>query len=201
MPTPETRGQGTPPSTVSRRAVALGAAWGAPAILLATAATGAPTGGQSVPGLDLSLNLLKHTTNTTNTGADYTFTFSQAVTNVGFSITDIDGTYFGGNSNNAGAERVSLSSPSPISGSIVSSAYLTGTGSSADPWRRRPNSSPNTSQLLNTSSAGNVSVTSAALSQFTLGYRLLDNTTTVGGGPGGSYNIWLTPITFALLCP
>lgn len=272
MPTPETRRHGAPPSTVTRRAVALGAAWSAPAILLATAApaqaaslpackpvqliadwssasyvrtsattgtytwlnplgngsipvltltvtatvigptfsslaaanltaTAGPTGGASVPGLDLSLNLLKHTTTTTNTGADYTFSFSQAVTNVGFAITDIDGAYFGGLSSNSGAERVTLSSPSPISGTIVNSAYLTGTGTSGDGWRRRPNSSPNTTSLSSSSNAGNVSVTAAALSQFTLGFRLLDNTTTVGGGPTGSDNIWLTPISFTLLCP
>lgn len=161
--------------------------------------TASPTGGQSVPGLDLNLILDQHTTNTTDTGADYTFAFSQAVTNLSFALTDIDGTYFNNQSTNSGAERVTLSSPSAISGAIVSSAYLTGTGAAGDAWRRRPNSTPNATDLANTSSAGNVNVTSPALSQFTVGYRLLDSTTTTGGTSG--FNIWLTPIMFTLLCP
>lgn len=162
------------------------------------AGSAGPTGGQSLPGLDLSLNLLQHTTATTNTGADYTFTFSQAVTNVAFTVTDIDGIYFGGVNTNSGAERVTLSSPSPISGTVTSSGYLTGTGVTGDPWRRRPSSTPNLSDLAKSSSNGNVSVTSAALTQFTLGFRLLDSTSNVALG---SYNLWLTPITFTLLCP
>lgn len=170
----------------------------APANLTSTAA---PTGGQAVPGLDLSLNLLQHTTNSTVTGADYTFTFSQPVTNLSFTIADIDGTYFGNNSSNSGAERVSLSSPSPISGTVADSAYLTGSGTLADQWRRRPNFTPNQTNLANTSSAGNVSVTSSALSTFTTSLRLLDNTSALSSPPAGSYNIWITPITFTLLCP
>lgn len=157
-----------------------------------------PTGGQSVPGLALSLNLLQHTTNLTNTGADYTFTFSRPVTNLAYTVTDVDGTYFGGISSNSGAERVTLSSPSPISGTPTNPAYLTGTGVSGDAWRRRPNSTPNVIDLAKTSASGNVSVTSAALSQFTLGFRLLDSTTAVGAG---NFNLWLTPFTFTLLCP
>lgn len=166
----------------------------APADLTGTAG---PTGGQSVPGLDLSLNNTQNTTNTTNTGADFTFAFSQAVTNLSFAITDIDGAYFNGNSANSGAERVTLSSPSAISGSIVDSSYLTGTGVAGDPWRRKPNSTPNVINLPGSSSAGNVNVTSAALSQLTIGYRLLDNTT----AKPANDNLFLTPIMFTLLCP
>lgn len=160
--------------------------------------TAAPIGGQSVPGLDLNLILDQHTTNTTNTGADYTFAFSQAVTNVSFTLTDIDEAYFNNLATNSGTERVTLGSPSAMSGSIVNSGYLTGTGVAGDAWRRRPNSTPNVDNLANSSSAGNVNVTSAALSQFTVGYRLLNNTSATGGS---GFNIWLTPIMFTLLCP
>jgi hypothetical protein len=156
-----------------------------------------PTGGQAVPGLDLSLNLNQDTTNTTNTGADFTFAFSQAVTNLSFAITDIDGTYFNNLSSNSGAERVTLASPSAISGSVVDSGYLTGTGVVGDAWRRRPNSIPNVINLPGSSSSGNVNVTSAALSQFTVGFRLLDNTT----AKPSNDNLFLTPIMFTLLCP
>jgi hypothetical protein len=160
--------------------------------------TAGPTGGFSQPGLDLSLNLTKKTTTTTDTGADFLFAFSRPVTNLSTTITDIDGGYLGGNSSNSGAERVRLSSPSPIAGTITNSAFLTGTGTSTDAWRRRPNSTPNVSGLAKTSNAGNVAVASAALSSFTLGFRLLD--TTSGSFPN-SYNLWLTPFTFTLLCP
>lgn len=156
-----------------------------------------PTGGQSVPGLDLSLDLNRDTINTTVTGADYTFAFSRAVTNVSFDITDIDGTYFNGLSTNSGAERVTLSSPSAISGSIVNPGYVTGTGVTNDAWRRRPNSTPAAINVPATSSDGSVSVTSSALSQFTIGYRLLDG----GTGKPSFYNLFLTPIVFTLLCP
>lgn len=166
----------------------------APANLTGTAG---PTGGLNQPGLDLSLDLTRQTSNTTDTGADYLFSFSQAVTNFSTTIADIDGAYFGGNSSNSGAERVRLSSPSSITGTISDPQYVTGTGTSTDPWRRRPNSTPNQVGLPNTSSDGNVDLSSPALSSFTLGYRLLDNTS----NPPAHYNIWLTPIMFTLLCP
>lgn len=166
----------------------------APANLTGTAG---PTGGQAVPGLDLSLDAIQNATNTTITGADYTFAFSQAVTNVSFGITDIDGSYFSGNSANSGVERVALSSPSAITGTVANAAYLTGTGTPADQWRRRPNSTPNVVNLPGSSSAGNVNVTSAALSQFTIGFRLLDNIT----AKPSNDNLFLTPIMFTLLCP
>lgn len=159
--------------------------------------TAGPIGGTPGPGLDLGLTRLRSTTNTTVTGADYTFAFSQPVLNASFTIADIDGAAFNGNSNNAGAERVSLSSASAMAGTVQNTAYVTGSGTSADPWRRRPNSVPPMSALPNTSTAGDVHVTAAALSQFTLGYRLLDNTATGSAG----YNIWLTPILFTLPCP
>lgn len=160
--------------------------------------TAGPTGGFSQPGLNLSINLTKKTTTTTDTGADFLFSFSQPVTGLTTTITDIDGGYLGGNSSNSGAERVRLSSPSAITGTITDSAYLTGTGTSTDAWRRRPNSTPNVNNLLNTSSAGNVALTSAALSSFTLGFRVLDTTSTAFPA---NYNLWLTPIMFTLLCP
>jgi hypothetical protein len=159
--------------------------------------TAGPTGGFSQPGLDLSLNLTKKTSNTTDTGADYLFAFSQPVTGLSTTITDIDGTYFNNTSSNSGAERVRVSSPSTITGTVANSSYLTGTGTIADPWRRRPNSTPNLLDLADTSNAGNVALSSPALSSFTVGFRLLDNTT----APPANYNIWLTPIMFTLLCP
>ncbi|QGN56852.1 hypothetical protein [Nostocoides sp. HKS02] len=80
---------------------------------------------------------------------------------------------------------------------MTDSAYLTGTGTAPDPWRRRPNSTPNLLNLPQTSSSGNVSVTSAALSQFSVGYRLLENSTP----KPSNYNVFLTPISFTVLCP
>lgn len=108
-----------------------------------------------------------------------------------------EGTYFNNTSSNSGAERVRVSSPSTITGTVANSSYLTGTGTIADGWRRRPNSTPNLLDLSNTSNAGNVALSSPALSSFTVGFRLLDNTST----PPANYNIWLTPIMFTLLCP
>lgn len=166
----------------------------APANLTGTAG---PTGGFSQPGLDLSLNLTRATSNTTDTGADYLFSFSQPVTGFSTTIADIDGAYFGGISSNSGAERVRLSSPSAITGTITKSAYLTGSGTSSDQWRRRPNSTPNLTDVANASNDANVALASAALSSFTLGFRLLDNTST----PPANYNLWLTPMAFTLLCP
>lgn len=160
--------------------------------------TAAPTGGSTVPGLNLSLNLSRNTTTTTNTGADFTFVFSSPVTNLSTTITDVDGGYLGGNSSNSGAERVTLTSPSPISGTIVDSAYLTGTGTTGDAWRRRPNSTPNVSNVLNSQTAGNVHVSSAALSQLTVGFRMLDTTITTFPA---NFNLWFQPIAFTLLCP
>ncbi|QGN58966.1 hypothetical protein [Nostocoides sp. HKS02] len=159
--------------------------------------TAGPIGGTPGPGLDLGLTRLRNTTNTTVTGADYSFAFSQPVLNASFTIADIDGTAFNGNSNNAGAERVFLTSTSAMAGTVQDTAYLTGTGTSADPWRRRPNSVPTMASLPNTSTAGDVPVTAAALSQFTVGYRLLDNTST----GAANYNVWLTPILVTLPCP
>jgi hypothetical protein len=158
--------------------------------------TAGPTGGSSAPGLELALALLQSTTSSTVTGADYTFTFSRPVTNLAFAVTDIDGTGFNASTNSSGAERVSLSG-GPISGAVANASYLTGGGTVADPWRRRPNSSPSLADLPSSLNAGNVDVSAATLAAFTLSYRLLDNTST----PGTPYSIWLTPFTFTLLCP
>lgn len=160
------------------------------------AGTPGPTGGSSAPGLELALALLRSTTSSTVTGADYTFTFSRPVTTLGFAVTDIDGTGFNANGRGAGAERVFLSG-APISGVVATASYLTGSGTAVDPWRRKPNSSPSLVDLPPTSNAGNVDVTAASVSSFTLGYRLLDNTSS----PGAPYSISLTPFAFTLPCP
>jgi hypothetical protein len=155
-----------------------------------------PTGGGNLPGLELALALLRSTTSSTVTGADYTFTFSRPVTNLAFAVTDIDGTGFNANAHSGGAERLSLPA-GPISGVVANGSYLTGTGTAVDPWRRKPNSSPSLLDLPKTSNAGNVNVTAASLAAFTLSYRLLDDTSS----PGTPYSIWLTPFRFTLLCP
>lgn len=155
-----------------------------------------PTGGENVPGLELALALLRSTTSSTVTGADYTFTFSRPVTNLAFAVTDIDGTGFNANAHSGGAERVFLSA-TPISGVVANASYLTGSGTATNPWRRKPNSSPSLVDLPNTSNAGNVNVTAASLAAFTLSYRLLDATSS----PGTPYSIRLTPFAFTLLCP
>lgn len=158
--------------------------------------TAGPTGGANQPGLELALALLRNTTTSTVTGADYTFTFSRPVSNLSFVLAGIDGVGFNANANGSGAERLSLA-PGAATGVVVDSSYLTGAGTPNNPWRRKPNSVPDAVSLPATSSAGDVNVTAASLAAFTLSYRLLDSTSS----PGTPYAVYLTPFTFTLPCP
>lgn len=113
---------------------------------------------------------------TTSQTATTTFTFSRPVTNLSFSIGDIDG-----GAGNSWSDRVSLSS-----GFIVTSiaSGVTGKGTAASPFV--PKSSTNLSYKQTT---GNVTVKYAATSSFSL---------TIANATGftGPQNIVIGPMTF-----
>ncbi|MFV0462003.1 MAG: hypothetical protein ACK5MP_02220 [Nostocoides sp.] len=110
----------------------------------------------------------------------YSYSFNLPVTSVSYVLTDIDK-----------SEAVWVT-PTPASGTIANSTYLTGSGTQADPWTR---SSGSVEIDNNTSNQGNVSVAygSGLMSSFQV---------VVGGGtPPNTRTVYLTSLTFTTVCP
>lgn len=120
--------------------------------------------------------MFQHLAGSTPQRATATFTFSRPVTNLSFSIGDIDG-----GPGNRWSDRVSLSSGFTVT-SLASG--VTGSGTAASPFA--PNGSTN---LSYTQTTGNVTVNYASASSFTLTFA---NAT----GFTGAQNIVIGPMTF-----
>lgn len=89
-----------------------------------------------------------------------TFTFSETVTNLSFTIIDID------SDTNDFHDAPALSSASTYTATEASSTYMNGTGSVANPWR----ASSATSPVADASTTGNVTVTFPSVNSFDLHY-------------------------------
>lgn len=120
--------------------------------------------------------MFQHLPGSTPQRATATFTFSRPVTNLSFSIGDIDG-----GRGHSWSDRVSLSSGFTVT-SLASG--VTGSGTAASPFA--PNGS---TSLSYTQTTGNVTVNYASASSFTL---TLANAT----GFTGAQNIVIGPMTF-----
>ncbi|MCV7635511.1 hypothetical protein SAMN04487849_10246 [Micrococcus luteus] len=127
-------------------------------------------GRESPNGWDFSLASMTSTTRQNNTGA-YTVTFDRPVTNLTFTLMDIDSAG-GGTADPDFYDIVwatgSLGgSPVPFTGSLQNTGHLTGSGSVTDPWRARNSNAP----VAGTSASGNVTVRFAsAVTSFTIFY-------------------------------
>lgn len=135
--------------------------------IISTDANGTRTDSE---GWNFSLASMTSTTRQNNTGA-YTVTFDRPVTNLTFTLMDIDSAG-GGTADPDFYDIVwatgSLGgSPVPFTGSLQNTGHLTGSGSVTDPWRARNSNAP----VAGTSASGNVTVRFAsAVTSFTIFY-------------------------------
>lgn len=151
-------------------------------------------GGEAQPSVRLSLD----TADLRNIGGGERVTFSFAfdgapatVEDLTYRIKDIDG--FQALDGLGGAERVYLSEGT----GVYNSDWIRGLGTSADPWRPYTGS-PNP-EVVPTSAAGNVTVTSPSTSAFSLTFVANNSGRAVGDRP--NQNIWVGPLTFTALNP
>ncbi|QMU97396.1 hypothetical protein FVO59_09335 [Microbacterium esteraromaticum] len=152
-------------------------------------------GGEAVPSVRLSLDTL----NLNNAGGGERVTFSFAlggaplvVDDLAYKIKDLDG--FQADDGAGGAERVYLL---PAGTGTYNSTWVTGQGTSTNPWRPAVGS-PNT-EVIPTSGAGNVAVTSPSLSSFSLTF--VANNSGREGTDRPNQNIWVGPFTFTAQNP
>jgi len=148
-------------------------------------------GGEAQPSVHLALDTLALVNN--GAGEQVTFAFAlggaaTTVTNLAYTIKDIDG--FMALDGNGGAERVSVSAGT----GTYNTTWLQGTGTGADRWRLRP-TAPNV-EVDASSNAGNVAVTTASVSSFTLDFIVNNSGRSVNDRP--PQNIWVGPFTFSV---
>lgn len=146
----------------------------------------APIGGMNVQGIQFEQTPIN------NGGQNISFSFSQAVYNVSFTITDID------TLNNAWSDRITVVSPTNYTSSFPAGTLLTGTGAApatlpptsatpGDPFRNTNNNN----NLPNSSNQGNVTLTfPGPLTQF----KLVFWCSTIAGG--SNQLIKISPIAF-----
>lgn len=152
-------------------------------------------GGEALPSLRLSLDTLTLANN--GGGENVTFSFALggapvAVENLTYKIKDIDG--FKAQDGNGGAERISITAGT---GTIVNTAWVTGSGTGADRWRLSPQA-PDT-EVVPSSTAGNVNVTAPSVTAFTLAFIV--NNSGRAGTDRPNQNIWIGPFAFSLTDP
>ncbi|MGB4137278.1 MAG: hypothetical protein WA971_11990 [Microbacterium sp.] len=153
-------------------------------------------GGEAVPSVRLSLDTLTHAN--TGGGEQVTVSFALggtalAVEDLSYKIKDIDG--FPAQDGNGGAERVSVSQGA---GTIANSTWVQGTGTAADRWRLQT-SVPFPYEVVPSSDAGNINMTVASTSAFTLDFIV--NNSGRGGTDFPNQNIWIGPFAFTVTNP
>ncbi|MBN9157905.1 hypothetical protein [Microbacterium sp.] len=146
-------------------------------------------GGDSLPSVRLSLDTV--TLANANGGEQVTFSFAldvdpYTVTDLSYKIKDIDGVM--AKDGLGGAERVSLS----VGSGTYNAAWVQGSGTGASPWRL--STSAPSAEVTPDSTAGNVAVTAALLSSFTLTYDANNS----GRVDPANQNIWIGPLTFTV---
>lgn len=151
-------------------------------------------GGEAQPSVHLSLD----TVDLRNIGGGERVTFSFAldgtpvtINDLSYKIKDIDG--LPAVDGLGGAERVYLSE----GGGTYNSDWIRGQGTSANPWRGFTGS-PNP-EVIPTNAAGNVNVTLASVSAFSLTYVVNNSGRPPAERP--NQNIWIGPLSFTASNP
>lgn len=154
----------------------------------------ATAGGEALPSVRLSLDTLTLANGGGGERVNFSFALdgvASSVDDLSYKIKDIDGVQ--ALDGNGGAERVYVSQGT----GTFNSTWIAGQGIGSNPWKSTT-TAPN-AEVIPTSSAGNVAVTTTSVSSFDLTFIANNSGRAPADRP--NQNIWIGPFAFTAINP